>query len=128
MTRRAYQHEIRSGTCEECGTAARATYCPSCRFYLDRLRENAEAEAVERWTALLDSYELPDAFRETWLAPAIPILVNAPAIVVVIPARQRRWIERRLGRAFDEAGVEIVSVRRGVELVRNEIQTGRKVK
>lgn len=118
MTRAAYQSEIRSGTCEECGTSARATYCPSCRFYLDRLRENAEAEAVERWETLLDSYELPESFRDCWLAPAVPIAVHAPAIVVVIPARQRRWIERRLGSAFDAAGVEIVSVRRGVEIVR----------
>ena len=118
MTRRAYQREITSGTCQECGTGTRATYCPSCRFYLDRLRENADPEAVERWETLLDSYELPDTFREVWLAPAVPIAVHAPAIVVVIPARQRRWIERRLGSAFDEAGVEIVSVRRGVEVVR----------
>jgi len=118
MRRLAYQREIRSGTCEECGTETRATYCPRCSFYLARLREFAEAEAADRWEALLDSYDLPPAFRDGWLAPAIPLAVHAPAIVVVLPARQRRWIERRLGAAFDEAGVEIVSVRRGVEIVR----------
>ena len=121
MTRPAYQHEIRSGTCEECGTATRSTYCPSCRFYLDRLRENAEAAAVERWEALLSEYELPETFRETWIAPAVPITVRGSALVVVIPARQRRWIERRLGRAFDAAGIEVVSVRRGVTVMRESL-------
>ena len=121
MTRRAYQHEIRSGTCEECGTAARATYCAECLFRLSRLREFVPYEADRRWRALLDGYELPEAFRETWLAPAIPIAARPSSLVVVIPARQRRWIERRLGRAFDAAGVEIVSVRRGVEIAREEL-------
>ena len=49
---------------------------------------------------------------------AVPIIARNGRIVVVIPARQRRWIERRLGSAFDASGVEIVSVKRGVDLVR----------
>jgi len=118
MTRRAYQREITSGTCEECGARAVRTYCAECRFYLDRLIEFGEAEARERWAELLDGYELPETFRETWLGTAVPIAAKGERLAVVIPSRQRRWIERRLGRAFDEAGVKIVGVRRGVEIVR----------
>lgn len=121
MTRPAYQHEIRSGTCEECEAPTRVSYCAECKFRLARLREYGEAEAVERWEALLDGYALPPTFRECWLGPAVPIATRDEGIVVVIPARQRRWIERRLGSAFDAAGVEIVSVRRGVEIVRGEL-------
>jgi hypothetical protein len=118
MTRRAYQSEIASGTCEECGSRAVRTYCAECAFYLDRLREFGEAEARDRWGELLDGYELPPAFRESWLGTAVPIAAKGERLAVVIPARQRRWIERRLGRAFDEAGVKIVSVRRGIEILR----------
>lgn len=119
MSRPAYQAEIRSGRCAECERPlARGPYCHECRFRLDRLREFGEAAAAERWAALLDAYELPETFRETWLGPAIPLTVRGERLVVAVPRRQRRWIERRLGAAFAAAGVEIVSPRRGVEELR----------
>lgn len=120
MNRAAYQREIRSG-CAECGAwTLSGSYCAECKFYLDRLAEFGEARAADRWASYLDASELPDSFRELWLSPAVPLLIRGERLYVVIPARQRRWIERRLGAVLDAAGISLVSVERGVRLVRED--------